>query len=398
MEQTPSTRRSPGIERPVFPRCEDELELESDTGDLRKATNRVADAVGYGPVALRRTTRTSEFRPRDDRDSDSDRDSNGSGPLRLRPGGAIPTRGARPTSLLTRGPAPSDRDRDPEDLGATARHLPDLVGQWHRRVLRPHTVAGAVPVSHRTSCFAAPIRRYQLGSGPVNRDSEIVISPAGDSAYTVTCSYPTTSTEPSMSEPPDDGWRLEDDQRTALLALAEHAIEFGLEHGETLPIGEETAALFPDENRATFVTLHVDDELNGCIGRLQPKAPVHRDVVRNAYRAAFQDHRFPPLEPDALRALAIEISVLQPLEPLPPSIEEHQIWEYVEPGHHGLLLATEENRGTFLPSVWEKCPDPTTFLDRLKRKAGLPPDAWPEDLRVFRYTVDEFRRDAKNGE
>lgn len=187
---------------------------------------------------------------------------------------------------------------------------------------------------------------------------------------------------------------LDDDQKSALVALAEQAVRYGVEHGEPMPVGDETAALFPDAERATFVTLHVDGDLNGCVGRLQPEVPVHADVVRNAYKAAFHDRRFSPVGGEHLPELDVEISVLRPLEPLPPAVEEDDVWEYVEPGRHGVLLATEEATGTFLPSVWEKCPDRATFLARLKQKAGLAPDAWPSDLRVFRYTVDCFDRET----
>jgi hypothetical protein len=43
-----------------------------------------------------------------------------------------------------------------------------------------------------------------------------------------------------------------------------------------------------------------------------------------------------------------------------------------------------------LPSVWEKCPNPQTFLSQLKRKAGLPMEGWSPDIDVYRYEVDDF--------
>ncbi|MCU7811948.1 MAG: AMMECR1 domain-containing protein, partial [Candidatus Thiodiazotropha sp. (ex Notomyrtea botanica)] len=47
-------------------------------------------------------------------------------------------------------------------------------------------------------------------------------------------------------------------------------------------------------------------------------------------------------------------------------------------------------RGTFLPSVWEQLPEPKSFLQHLKRKAGLPEDYWSEQLQVFRYETESF--------
>ena len=44
----------------------------------------------------------------------------------------------------------------------------------------------------------------------------------------------------------------------------------------------------------------------------------------------------------------------------------------------------------FLPSVWERFPEPAQFVRQLKRKADLAPDHWSDDLRVFRYTAESF--------
>lgn len=186
---------------------------------------------------------------------------------------------------------------------------------------------------------------------------------------------------------------LSRDQRAAAVSLAERTVEYGVHHGEPFPVSREIEALFPDGPRASFVTVHVAERLNGCVGRLKPKRTLPRDIVQNAFRAAFEDHRFPPVVMDDLERLDVHISVLNPLEPIPVE-DEDELWEFVDPGRHGLLLKAGDKQGTFLPSVWEKCPDPETFLTHLKRKANLEPSAWPDDLHVFRYTVDEFDRET----
>jgi AMMECR1 domain-containing protein len=48
-------------------------------------------------------------------------------------------------------------------------------------------------------------------------------------------------------------------------------------------------------------------------------------------------------------------------------------------------------RATFLPQVWEQLPEPVAFLAHLKKKAGLTPDYWAEDLRFYRYRMEEIR-------
>jgi AMMECR1 domain-containing protein len=56
----------------------------------------------------------------------------------------------------------------------------------------------------------------------------------------------------------------------------------------------------------------------------------------------------------------------------------------------GLVLEEGFHRGTFLPQVWDQLPKPRDFLRHLKRKAGLEKDFWSEDVKVSRYTVEEW--------
>ena len=100
--------------------------------------------------------------------------------------------------------------------------------------------------------------------------------------------------------------------------------------------------------------------------------------------AALHDPRFPPLAASELPEVTIEISVLSAKTPVEFSSEEDLVAR-LRPGVDGLLLTSGRHRGTFLPAVWEQIPDPRMFLRELKRKAGLDRDAWPGDLRIWRY-------------
>lgn len=184
--------------------------------------------------------------------------------------------------------------------------------------------------------------------------------------------------------------------RRDLLDLARTSIRRGLQTGSR----PDFAALVPDhlsdEPRATFVTLDVEGELAGCLGNIEPIRPVGRDVAYNAYGAAFRDPRFPPLESDDLPRLEIHVSLLSPLDLLDVETRE-DVLDHVEPGVHGLMIEEGDHRGTFLPSVWQKCPDPVEFLQRLNLKADLPVNYWSADLDVYRYTVDAFDRESLEG-
>lgn len=176
--------------------------------------------------------------------------------------------------------------------------------------------------------------------------------------------------------------------RQQLLQLARDSIKQGL-CGEVPGIN---ATDFPEAlrvPRATFVTLHVDGKLHGCIGALEPRKPLVEDVASNAWSAAFQDSRFPALTWPEFERLEIHISILSPPEPMKFS-SEADLLSQLRPRVDGLIIEDGPHRGTFLPSVWEQLPTPREFLRHLKTKAGLDADYWSAHLRVQRYTAESI--------
>ena len=139
------------------------------------------------------------------------------------------------------------------------------------------------------------------------------------------------------------------------------------------------------EARGTFVTLHSEGKLRGCIGVPMAAGPLFELVQKCAVSAATSDPRFPPVTKEELGGLSIEISVLSNLE-LVSGPEDFEI------GVHGLLVSLEGRRGLLLPQVaveheWDK----PTFLAQVCRKAGLPLSAWKRGARIERFSAQVFR-------
>lgn len=181
--------------------------------------------------------------------------------------------------------------------------------------------------------------------------------------------------------------RLAPAVRKRLLEVAHSSIAYGLRHDKPLPLDEPMGEGPLCEKRATFVTLHAAGALRGCIGVLEPIRPLIVDVAYNAFAAAFRDPRFRPVAAHEIEALRIHISVLNAPEPLPP-LSEQAALALLRPGVDGLLLEAGHHRGTFLPAVWDSLPDPAEFLRQLKVKAGLSPDDWSHEIRLYRYTTE----------
>ena len=180
-----------------------------------------------------------------------------------------------------------------------------------------------------------------------------------------------------------------DAQRRQLKQIAKQSIQYGLDNGCPLPIDTNKYEPALREKRATFVTLKINNQLRGCIGRLHAERPLVEDIAQNAFAAAFHDPRFPPLTKSEYDLLEYHISILEEPIKLPVSSETDLIAQLV-PGEDGIILGDDQHQGTFLPSVWDSLPNPKDFVQHLKLKAGLPASGWSENYRVQRYRVEEF--------
>ena len=174
-----------------------------------------------------------------------------------------------------------------------------------------------------------------------------------------------------------------------LPGLARASVEHGLQHGTPLPVRPED---WPEELRrkaASFVTLRRRGALRGCVGSLEPHRPLVVDVAENAYKAAFCDTRFAPLERHELGDLEVHVSVLGPLEHLDVR-SEAELLARLRPGIDGLVLCEGPRRATFLPAVWESLSSPEAFLRALEEKAGLAGRPWSSKREAYRYSVREL--------
>lgn len=171
--------------------------------------------------------------------------------------------------------------------------------------------------------------------------------------------------------------------------VARDSIEHGLLHGKKLTINTDEYPQPLQQKLASFVTLHIDSVLRGCIGALEAYQPLINDVSEHAFAAAFSDPRFPALTNNEFDLIDIEISVLGKPE-LVMFEDEEDLLNKIRPGIDGLILESGYHRGTFLPSVWEQLPEKNDFLQHLKMKAGLAIDWWDNNAKVSRYETFSF--------
>lgn len=183
---------------------------------------------------------------------------------------------------------------------------------------------------------------------------------------------------------------LTEGEKQTLLQVARRALECGV-RGEKLPaLDLESMPPRLRAQGASFVTLTVRGNLRGCIGALEPYQPLVQDVREHAVAAALEDPRFPPVRPEELDQIEVEVSRLTVPERLEYADAE-DLLARLRPHVDGVILRDGFRRATFLPQVWEKIPDKAEFLDNLCYKMGAAPDLWRHKrVEVFIYQVEEF--------
>ena len=142
-----------------------------------------------------------------------------------------------------------------------------------------------------------------------------------------------------------------------------------------------------NESFGAFVTLRKKGSLRGCIGYMEPVAPLYQMIALLVKDAAFNDFRFPPLDESEVNDVSIEISLLTPLKRI-GSLDDFIL------GRDGLIMSLNGRKAVFLPEVaietgWDK----KTFLEQLSLKAGLQSSAYLDPGAEFRIFQAEVIRD-----
>ena len=179
------------------------------------------------------------------------------------------------------------------------------------------------------------------------------------------------------------------DQQT-LLEIARENIQVFLTTGRNLHIEETVFSKPLQQALGNYVRLILDKKTRGAVGNLQSHLPLITDVSQNAYDAAFEDPRFPPLTREEMKETTIEITLLTPPEPIICN-NEQELRKHICEGEDGLLLAEGVHSSHLLPSDWHHLPDVASFMATLKKKAGLPTDYWSDNLTVHRFSTLSFR-------
>lgn len=188
----------------------------------------------------------------------------------------------------------------------------------------------------------------------------------------------------------DEDFSLDKKEKEILLEIARQTMEEYVSEGLVPKIDEKTLSPILCQPFGAFVTLKIDGDLRGCIGRFEAIEPLYKVVQQMAIASSTQDSRFPEVTTAEFDEIDIEISVLTPMRKI-SSIDEFQL------GKHGIYMKKGYSSGTFLPQVatetgWTK----EEFLGHCARdKAHIGWDGW-KDAELFVYEAYVFgEKDGK---
>ncbi len=182
---------------------------------------------------------------------------------------------------------------------------------------------------------------------------------------------------------PNPNFSLSPEEKTELLRLARSSINHFIREKKIINYSTENRNFLA--KKGAFVTLKRKGFLRGCIGFIEPVAPLYQTVIQTSVYAACQDQRFPPVSTEELDDLEIEISVLSPLKKIQdPSL--------ITVGKHGLVISKGDKKGLLLPQVpvennWRR----EMFLKQACLKAGLPQNAWKSGADIYIFEAIIFQ-------
>jgi len=187
-----------------------------------------------------------------------------------------------------------------------------------------------------------------------------------------------------------------------LVKLARKAVKEYLEKGKKMKPPQETPEKLLKKGMAfvTIETYHSYEKrsLRGCIGYLEPIAPLANVIIDVAIHAAVGDPRFTPMSIDELDMVTFEVSILSKPELL--NVPPRELPRNIIIGRHGLLVKRGFYQGVLLPQVpveygW----DQETFLAEVCLKAGMDPDCWLlEGTKIYIFEAKLFREKEPLGE
>ena len=153
----------------------------------------------------------------------------------------------------------------------------------------------------------------------------------------------------------------------AYVRLALAAVESWVRDRMVLPVPAGLPSEMMKRRAGTFVSLHKNGQLRGCIGTIiATRDNIAQEVISNAISACSRDPRFSPVTTGELSALEISVDVLGDTEPVASTAE-------LDVKRYGVIVSCGRKRGLLLPNL-DGVDTVEDQIDIARRKGGIGED------------------------
>ena len=127
--------------------------------------------------------------------------------------------------------------------------------------------------------------------------------------------------------------------------LARASVESWVTRRKKLDIPENLPEEMLKRRTGTFVSIHKEGHLRGCIGTIMAtQKNIAEEIIQNAISASARDPRFSPITPGELKTLEISVDVLG-------EIEDIDSPEQLDVKRYGVIVSHRNKRGLLLPNL-----------------------------------------------
>jgi AmmeMemoRadiSam system protein A len=131
----------------------------------------------------------------------------------------------------------------------------------------------------------------------------------------------------------------------SFVRLARASVEAWVLRREHIAIPADLPEEMLSQRAGTFVSLHKNGRLRGCIGTIMAtRNNIAEEIAENAVSACSRDPRFTPVGPEELKMLEISVDVLGDLEPIDGP-------QQLDVKRYGVIVSSGPKRGLLLPNL-----------------------------------------------
>ena len=163
----------------------------------------------------------------------------------------------------------------------------------------------------------------------------------------------------------------------SFVKLARLSLETFVKTHKPAELPKDLPAEMLNRRAGTFVSLHKDGNLRGCIGTFLPTTnSIAEEILQNAVSACSRDPRFSPVTASELEEIEISVDVLS---------EPERIFDIkdLDAKKYGVIVENNGRRGLLLPDL-EGVNTPQEQISIAMKKAGIPAN---EKVALWRFEV-----------